>query len=832
MKNYFAHIILKYDTTTCRTMKDYCNETKRRTQQHERLKFLLTCRDYGIIPNHTRHTTNKVTQIFQCNKTLRKLDRILDKFHGKLLDLEISQTNVNITVINRKLHQIESYLQSNLTAEDYSSFIRKQNIRTKAMTTNIKKIQHKKIDTLKEKSLTKFGLNLNEHWFENRTEIEFPKECKWMLSLGKKFALPVNKRNFSPLHVIADVEQCIQNIDDEKEKEFCRTKIANRITNFKRNTKNTAKDKFITTIYKKTKKFLKNHSNIIIVQADKGNKTVAMYKAEYDEKMIKLLDDKTTYKTSRTDPTEKLRKTNNNIVTDLFKNEHINAREKHFLLSSAANAPRIYGLPKVHKQNVPLRPIVSSFNIPCYHLSKHIGHILQHLISTSYNIKNSMQLKQSMKNINLGDDEIIVSFDVISLFTNIPIQTAIRIIIRHWDKVKIHTTIPKAQFLHILKFCLIDNNYFIFDKTIYTQVFGMPMGNPLSPTIADIVLDDLLDNTIADLKNKDINIKYIVKYVDDILAIIKTDDKDEILRTLNYYHGKLKFTIEVEENNKIAYLDTEIHHVENTIKFDWYQKKIASGRIINFNSTQPKSQIINTAKSLLYKIFTISDEQFHLKNINIATKLLINNSFPKKLIQDLIDETNLKIQHEKNKSTPNNDLQNDNIEIDKTKMFYSVQYIPGLTDSKTLKTTINDEKVCFAYKSNTTLSAIFSNIKTPIEKQQQHNLVYEIPCMGNEQEQCRQIYIGTTKRTLDVRIGEHKADIEKRRDNTALSQHILDTGHIPNFKRVKILDKEKKERKRFLMESLHIIQQQTRTLNVKNDTDNVSASYRVAIGDR
>lgn len=118
------------------------------------------------------------------------------------------------------------------------------------------------------------------------------------------------------------------------------------------------------------------------------------------------------------------------------------------------------------------------------------------------------------------------------------------------------TTIPRAKFLQILQFCLIENNYFIYDKVIYTQIFGMPMGNPLSPTIADIVLDNLLDNAIAELGNKDINIKYIAKYVDDILAVIKKEDKDEILKALNSYHPKLQFTMEVELDKMIAYLDT------------------------------------------------------------------------------------------------------------------------------------------------------------------------------------------------------------------------------------------------------------------------------------
>lgn len=144
-----------------------------------------------------------------------------------------------------------------------------------------------------------------------------------------------------------------------------RAKIANRITNYKRNKNHTDREKLILT---ETKKFLKQHKDVIIIQADKGNKTVAMYKKEYEEKMEKLLDDKTTYKTIRNDPTTKLQRQNNTIISDLFKNNYINAWQKKQMYCSSGIAPRIYGLPKIHKIEMLLRPIVSPMNVPCYQL--------------------------------------------------------------------------------------------------------------------------------------------------------------------------------------------------------------------------------------------------------------------------------------------------------------------------------------------------------------------------------------------------------------------------------------------------------------------------------
>ena len=238
-----------------------------------------------------------------------------------------------------------------------------------------------------------------------------------------------------------------------------------------------------------------------------------MYNADYKNKMMELLEDKNTYKTIRSDPTPELQKTNNEIVSELFKNELIDKFQKNRLRCSAATAPRLYGLPKIHKTNLPLRPISSSTNVPCSQLSKFVGKILRNIISEKYNIKNSFELKEKLRDVKLDEEHIFVSFDVVSLFTNIPTYLAIKIILKKWDQLQQHTNIPKRQFLKLLNFCLRDNNYFEFNNGFYSQTFGMPMGNPLSPTVADIVLDDLLDYVFEILREQNIEIKFIAKYI-------------------------------------------------------------------------------------------------------------------------------------------------------------------------------------------------------------------------------------------------------------------------------------------------------------------------------
>jgi len=98
------------------------------------------------------------------------------------------------------------------------------------------------------------------------------------------------------------------------------------------------------------------------------------------------------------------------------------------LKNSDALAPRSYGQPKVHKPDVPLRPIVSFIGSPTYALSKKIVNILAPLVgNTEFHVRNSSDFVESIYDLRLEDDGILVSFDVVSLFTNVPTTPAVEI---------------------------------------------------------------------------------------------------------------------------------------------------------------------------------------------------------------------------------------------------------------------------------------------------------------------------------------------------------------------------------------------------------------------
>ena len=88
----------------------------------------------------------------------------------------------------------------------------------------------------------------------------------------------------------------------------------------------------------------------------------------------------------------------------------------------------MYGLPKVHKNNIPLRPVRSSFKTHNYETSKFIIPGISKYASNAHTLANSYECFNDLKALNLNNQNYIVSFDTTSLYTNVPIIETVNII--------------------------------------------------------------------------------------------------------------------------------------------------------------------------------------------------------------------------------------------------------------------------------------------------------------------------------------------------------------------------------------------------------------------
>ena len=130
--------------------------------------------------------------------------------------------------------------------------------------------------------------------------------------------------------------------------------------------------------------------NILVLPADKGKATVVINRTDYDAKMLMMLKDESTYCPLEKDPTSALERRMNSTLMKLKQSGHLPDRVYACLRSSAGKTPLLYGLPQVHKPDVPLRPIVSFVSSPTYGLSKFLAGLLAPVVGqTTSHVRNS-----------------------------------------------------------------------------------------------------------------------------------------------------------------------------------------------------------------------------------------------------------------------------------------------------------------------------------------------------------------------------------------------------------------------------------------------------------
>ena len=103
----------------------------------------------------------------------------------------------------------------------------------------------------------------------------------------------------------------------------------------------------------------------------------------------------------------------------------------------------------------------------------------------------------------------MASFDVVSLFTNVPLDETIDIIIKSiYDKKETNTDIPEKEMSELL-YLSNKNAHFTLNNKTYLQVEGVAMGSPLDPVLANIFVVGLEQNIISTLSNDILLWKYM-----------------------------------------------------------------------------------------------------------------------------------------------------------------------------------------------------------------------------------------------------------------------------------------------------------------------------------
>ena len=121
--------------------------------------------------------------------------------------------------------------------------------------------------------------------------------------------------------------------------------------------------------------------------------------------------------------------------------------------------------------------------------------------------------------------------------------------------------------------------HFTLNNKTYIQVDGVVMSSPLGSVLANIFMVELERNIIPAL-SKDISLWK--RYVDDTICFIKLTSINKVLEALNSYHANIKFTIEIETENKILFLDVLLIRNNSLISTKVHRKSTNTDIYINF----------------------------------------------------------------------------------------------------------------------------------------------------------------------------------------------------------------------------------------------------------
>ncbi|XP_045535441.1 uncharacterized protein LOC123721261 [Papilio machaon] len=365
----------------------------------------------------------------------------------------------------------------------------------------------------------------------------------------------------------------------------------------------------------------------------------------------------------------------------------------------------------------------------------------------------------------------MVSFDVASLFTNVPVAETIDIIKQHL----IVNNLP-TEYISLIEFCL-KSGYFLWRGDFYLQVDGVAMGSPIAPVVANIFMEHFEKEA---LNSAPVKPRYWLRYVDDVFAIVSRRGIGQLLDHLNEIHPRIRFTTEEEKDGTLPFLDVLVKRESSgCLVHTVYRKPTHTDRYLKADSHHHPSHLSSVPRTLINRALRLCDPQFVESELTHVRRVLEDNGYKWR--------QSLRLANTTSKTRPQ--------VVERVPAY--LPYMRRVTD-KIGHLLRRKYSIKTIFRPLTQIRRVLRSPKdrTPLDGPG----VYEIPC------DCGKSYIGETGRNINTRLSEHIRCMRKLDSNTsAVAEHALTSNsHYIRFDRVKVLARDKDFVSRKLLEAIEI----------------------------
>lgn len=509
-------------------------------------------------------------------------------------------------------------------------------------------------------------------------------------------------------------------------------------------------------------KHLRNVSNQITIQpSDKGGEFCIIDSSIYTEAVTSMLNSNNTYRKIYIYDITKIEQRVNDTWRKICSRRNIVKHIMQHFLANCTQIPPLTCLVKTHKEGLKLRPIVNCRVGPCHNISWLIHRITKKFLSNlPYVVTSTEDMLEKISKITpeeIRDHPHLVSLDICDMYTAIPANEAILCLCDHLTSANFNYHGIQTQDIHDLCHVITTNGYFQFNKTVYLQFHGLPMGNVISGLLANVFVSSIERKILHTL-----NIPGYFRYVDDTCLFCKnSDEANRIINMFNNAHKKLQFEMEEATDNSLNILDVKltVDQSMGTVNTQLHRKDARSDMFINRKTNLPTSTIMTIAMNETIRIRERCQTEETLKHeLELYNKRLMKNGFNRQEARKVTRHSRV---YRRTRDVSREDT-----------IFLSVPFISDTLNAKIRKLFArHDIKVTLAHKGKSLKEHLkppipppkckLSNCHTPKDLCFRKMLVYGMKC-----NKCNADYIGSTKRHLHTRIKEHLT-----RDDSAIKRH-------------------------------------------------------------